>query len=99
MALPGPHRPVPRRLVVLRRTLGIEVDGGQHAEAQVQDEARTRFIEREGYRLIRFWNNDVMENLEGIIATIGEALQTTPLPSGEGGTRAAKRRGRVRVTK
>lgn len=49
--------------------LVIEVDGGQHAE-DADDARRTRFIEREGYRVIRFWNNDVLENTDGVIAQI-----------------------------
>ncbi|UIJ47486.1 endonuclease domain-containing protein [Sphingomonas cannabina] len=53
--------------------LVIEIDGGQHAEAAAHDAARTRFIEGEGYRVLRFWNNDVMENIEGVI----EAIQTS----------------------
>ena len=78
--------------------LVIEVDGGQHAEAEADyDAQRTRFIASEGFSVIRFWNNDVMENLEGVLAKVAEALSLTPLPSGEGGARAAKRRGRVRV--
>lgn len=48
--------------------LVIELDGGQHGEAR--DAARTRLIEELGYRVIRFWNNDVMENLEGVLETI-----------------------------
>jgi very-short-patch-repair endonuclease len=55
--------------------LAIEVDGGQHAEAAEYDASRTRFIEREGYRVLRFWNNDVLENVEGVIAQISLSLR------------------------
>jgi very-short-patch-repair endonuclease len=65
----------------------IEADGGQHAIDVENDARRTRFLEGEGYRVARFWNNDIIENLEGVIAAIA-----THFPSplvGEGG---AKRR-------
>jgi very-short-patch-repair endonuclease len=52
----------------------IEVDGGQHASARAYDEARTRFIEGEGYRLLRFWNNEVLGNTEGVVRTIASAI-------------------------
>ena len=59
--------------------LVIEIDGGQHGEAVAHDEARTRFIEGEGYRVIRFWNDDVMTNIEGVLMLVETAL--TPSPS------------------
>jgi very-short-patch-repair endonuclease len=64
------------------RQLIIELDGGQHAQSQ-RDTSRTAYLEREGYRVIRFWNNDVLGNVEGVIQVIGEALQasTPPTPS------------------
>jgi len=52
----------------------VEVDGGQHAEAVEYDARRTRFLEAQGYRVLRFWNNDVLENLEGVIETIAKSL-------------------------
>lgn len=50
----------------------IEVDGGQHGEARgmVHDEARTLFLEGEGYRVLRFWNSDVDQNLDGVLTQI-----------------------------
>lgn len=53
----------------------IEVDGGQHAVQSSYDAARTAFLEREGYHVLRFWNNEVSENLEGVIGKIGAALE------------------------
>lgn len=51
--------------------LAIELDGGQHGEAI--DAPRTAMIEAHGYRVIRFWNNEVLENLEGVLlALVGE---------------------------
>ena len=51
----------------------IEVDGGQHADS-LADEARTRMIESYGYQVIRFWNNEVLSNTDGIVLRIAEAL-------------------------
>jgi len=58
--------------------LVIELDGGQHAGAAVQDEARTRVMEAHGYRLIRFWNNDVLSNSDGVLERIASQLATSP---------------------
>ena len=55
--------------------LVIEVDGATHAESDRADAARTRYIEGRGYRVIRFWNNDVMENVEGVVSEIGRVLR------------------------
>jgi very-short-patch-repair endonuclease len=54
--------------------LAIELDGGQHAD-NAADEARTRVIEAHGYRVIRFWNNDVLQNTEGVLLAILEELK------------------------
>ena len=55
-----------------RARLVIEVDGGQHSEGT--DAERTSAIEAEGYRVLRFWNNEVLENTEGVAASISAAL-------------------------
>ena len=54
--------------------LVIEIDGGQHANNNQQDERRTAWLQSEGYRVIRFWNNDVIENLAGVLHAIESAL-------------------------
>ena len=61
--------------------LVIEVDGGQHAISAEDDAARTRYIEAQGYRVIRFWNNDVVGNIEGVVAEIERVLLDRPSPS------------------
>ena len=61
--------------------LVVEVDGGQHAVSTEDDAARTRYMEAQGYRVIRFWNNDVLGNIEGVVATIERALVDRPSPS------------------
>ena len=57
-----------------RHRLVIEVDGGQHAMQDSSDEARTRFIESQGFRVIRFWNNEVLGNIEGVLQSISPNL-------------------------
>ena len=52
----------------------VEVDDATHAERRGRDEARTCFLNAEGYRVLRFWNNDVMTNIEGVIAEIARNL-------------------------
>jgi very-short-patch-repair endonuclease len=62
--------------------LVIEVDGGQHAADAARDAQRTAVIDKHGYRVLRFWNNDVLSNIEGVIAEIGSAVaQSTPTPN------------------
>ena len=59
--------------------LVIEVDGGQHGTDAVRshDTVRTRYIEAQGYRVIRFWNTDIDHNLEGVLAIIADAVADT----------------------
>ena len=51
----------------------VEVDGGQHAESQ-SDEIRDRYLTSEGFRVLRFWNNDVLRNTSGVLEVILGAL-------------------------
>lgn len=60
--------------------LVIEVDGGQHA-ACASDEGRTRFIESQGYLVIRFWNNDVLDRIDGVVSQIERVLADRPSPN------------------
>jgi len=73
--------------------LVIELDGGQHAESEA-DARRTRYIEARGYRILRFWNNDVLGNLDGVVAEIERVLAALPSPDPsrkrEGSDRAAR---------
>ena len=63
--------------VSLEKRLVIEVDGGQHNENTniEKDTERTKWLEKEGYHVIRFWNNDVLTNIEGVVFRIREALE------------------------
>ncbi len=65
--------------------LAIELDGGQHNEREAIDALRTRQIEASGYRVLRFWNNDVLGNIDGVLMEIQNALTPTPDPSPQGG--------------
>jgi len=50
--------------------LAIELDGGQHSEATAKDTERTNILRLNGWRVLRFWNNEVFTNLEGVLETI-----------------------------
>ncbi len=56
----------------------VEVDGGQHCESEA-DERRTAWLESVGYRVLRFWNNEVLENTDGVLIRVAEALAFGPL--------------------
>ena len=58
----------------LRALLIVEVDGGQH-DASPRDEARDAWLTRNGYRVLRLWNNEVMGNIEGVLTVIAAALE------------------------
>jgi very-short-patch-repair endonuclease len=63
--------------------LAIELDGGQHDERREADAARSAELAKHGLHVIRFWNNDVLANLDGVVETIRLALRlpTSPRPS------------------
>lgn len=54
----------------------VEIDGGQHNERGVaeRDERRSGWLSAEGYRVLRFWNNEVLNNVDGVLEVIREAL-------------------------
>ena len=86
--------------VCLDAKLVIELDGGQHLQQQEKDAARTAWLDREGYMVLRFWDNQVFKEWEGVAETVWRALTDrspeprgmrtvpltpTPLPQGERG--------------
>ena len=63
--------------VCLEKKLILEIDGGHHNEDAValHDADRTKWLENEGFRVLRFWNNEVISNLDGVFAVIDQALR------------------------
>jgi very-short-patch-repair endonuclease len=61
--------------------LVIEVDGGQHGERSDLDAQRTKLFEANGYRVLRYWNNDVLSNIDGVLQDIQRAITPTPTPN------------------
>jgi adenine-specific DNA-methyltransferase len=67
--------------VCIEKKLTVEVDGGQHAKSLEEDIKRTRYLEDKGYRVVRFWNNEVLKESESILNSIIEFLSDTPHPA------------------
>ena len=74
--------------VCLETKLIIEADGGQHAERTELDSERTEYLESLGYKVVRFWNHEILGNTNGVLERIHTLLVNTPhpgpLPEGEG---------------
>ena len=74
----------------LEAKLIVEIDGGQHVDAAAYDAERSRFMEAQGYRVLRFWNNEVLTQTDSVLERVWEALESgsphpSPLPrAGEG---------------
>ncbi len=94
------QRPIGKYIVdfvCLEVKLIVELDGGQHADAAGADAMRTQFLESLGFCVLRFWNNEVIENLGGVLERILEVLNqlaaSNPTPAlplaGEGANRAS----------
>jgi very-short-patch-repair endonuclease len=58
-----------------------DLTGGQHGQRSRADEDRTKVLQAHGYRVLRFWNNDVLGNIEGVLEEISRAINTTPTPN------------------
>jgi very-short-patch-repair endonuclease len=79
--------------------LVIEVDGGQHQHSE-SDQLRDAWLQEHGYRVLRFWDNDVLTNLAGVLETVAGLLPPLPDPSparGEGSEAARDASGEVRL--
>jgi very-short-patch-repair endonuclease len=75
--------------VSYEKKLIIELDGGQHATSKEKDEQRDRCLAGHGFKVLRFWDNDVFQNLQGVLEVIRrhcreEHPPSDPLPSREG---------------
>jgi very-short-patch-repair endonuclease len=69
--------------VNFEENLIIEVDGGQHAIYREHDIIRDAYLKQEGYRILRFWDNEVLKNIEGVLDIIVQNLSPSPvLPFG-----------------
>ena len=71
------QRPIGKYIVdfvCLDAKLIVELDGGQHATNDEYDNGRTAFLESLGYRVVRFWNNEVIENMDGVLERLHENL-------------------------
>jgi very-short-patch-repair endonuclease len=71
-----PISPYIADFVCLKAMLVIEVDGGQHADAAAYDSRRDEFMRGQGYRILRFWNNDVLGNPEGVWDVIASEINS-----------------------
>lgn len=67
----------------IKKKLVIELDGSQHLEQAEYDQRRTEFLQTRGYRVLRFWNRDVMHDLDGVLRAIIHALEEETQPAAE----------------
>ena len=77
------QKPVGRYIVDFvcwEQRLIVELDGGQHAEQMTYDQQRDAWLRSEGYTVLRFWNDDVMQQLEGVLERIRSAVAREPSP-------------------
>ena len=79
--------------ICVEKNVVIEVDGGQHAENEEQDIQRSAYLNKMGYRVIRFWNNEVLQEIEAVLTAIfailanGKQNSPSPQPSPPSGER------------
>jgi very-short-patch-repair endonuclease len=80
--------------VCLQKRLIIEVDGGQHAERGDYDKERDGWLRNQKFVVLRFWNNEVLKNIDGVMDVIVKNLESTPYlsPSPHGGRRQRRKR-------
>ena len=69
-----PFRPYYVDFACLSAKLIVEVDGGQHDAHRAADARRTHFLEAQGFRVLRFWNHDVLGNTDGVLEVIAQSL-------------------------
>jgi very-short-patch-repair endonuclease len=60
--------------VSFEQQLIVELDGGQHSCSDEEDGRRTKWLEAQGFVVLRFWNNEVAENMEGVLQRVAEAI-------------------------
>jgi very-short-patch-repair endonuclease len=64
--------------VCMKARLVVEVDGGHHAETAARDACRTAWLESRGFKVLRFWNTDVLRNTAGVLESVRAALLQSP---------------------
>ena len=64
--------------VCFEKKLVIEIDGGEHFESG-RDEIRNKWFQKQGYKILRFWNNDVLKNTDGVTQIIIKEISPSPL--------------------
>ena len=73
----------------------VEADGGQHLEQEEADTKRSLFLESLGYKVLRFWNHEILNDIHSVLEQIHccliEAPSPQPSPGGRGGSKAADR--------
>ncbi|MDB5801951.1 MAG: cytosine-5-methyltransferase [Rhodocyclales bacterium] len=67
--------------ICLEKHLVVEVDGGQHAEALTYDEARDKYLNEQGFAVLRFWNNDVLNQTDAVLEKIRITVEGCDQPS------------------
>ena len=60
--------------VCLEKKLIVEADGGQHADQKTYDDQRTQILEKQGFEVLRFWNNEILTNIEGVLEVVLQHL-------------------------
>ncbi len=74
--------------VSFEKKIVIEIDGGQHSVGKNRDEERDNWLGAQGFKVLRFWNNEILENIEGVLEVIRDHClfhpPLNPLPSREG---------------
>src|SRR3970040_1313227 len=72
--------------VCLQKRLIIELDGGQHAQQSDYDRERDGWLRDQEFDVLRFWNNDILRNIDGVMEMIAQSLKSTPYlgPSPQG---------------
>jgi very-short-patch-repair endonuclease len=76
--------------VCFEAMLVIEADGGQHLEQANEDRRRTAYLESMGYRVLRFWNNEILCDIESVLGKIHAFLIDIPSPQPSPGGRGAE---------
>lgn len=81
--------------VCFEKRLIVELDGGQHATETHYDAARDDWLRAQGFVVLRFWNNEVVDNIEGVTEKIYQNLESTPFlsPSPQGGRKGSMKMG------